>query len=366
MIPDDFFVHPATIYPRPMRERLYAAWRNAQRFNFSAQASAVAGRLAFEAPELVINHRQFAIPPYRTTYIEFDARAFFDAGARAGVGMVASDLPEDKRDARVGYLIDGAAVYGFSATPQKRDDLALTPFIYWTAPPGHSAPSGHPMVVFGSPNATELSHAEFSALSPAGMSDLAAGHKLGLLALLLGTAVRTTAAHLAQDDIVEAHSVEPLIPLRGTDMRGWYGDIRNVWTLLLWLNQPARCRFTDVPPSRRISRGKLKTYTSFRTVEIELGKVRSIRRAYLLGAPRTPPRDHPVRGNFHHHGGLTQGCGHDWPLEPDAHGVWECQKCQRRRWWVKSHRRGDESRGTVVHDYAIVTPEEEKADAAHP
>jgi hypothetical protein len=348
MIPDDFFIHPSPDYPRPLRQRVYSAWRNAQRFNFSTEASAVAGRLAFEAPELIVNHRQFAIAPYPTTYVEFDSRAFFDAGAKLGIRMLDQGMPDDDRDLRVGYLIDGAGVYGFAATPRKRSEHALAPFMYWTAPPGSMARRDRPVLAFGDADA------EY----PEPVTSKA--HRYGKMALLLGTAMNTTAAQLAQDDILAAHAVEPLIPLRAADMRGWHGDIRNLWTLLLWLNQPARCVFTDVPPARRISRGKLQTYTAYRTVEIELGKVRSIRRAYLLGAPRTPPRDHQVRGNFHHHGGLTQGCGHDWPSEPDTKGVWECRKCQRRRWWVKAHRRGDETRGVIVHDYDIVTPAEKE------
>jgi hypothetical protein len=130
------------------------------------------------------------------------------------------------------------------------------------------------------------------------------------------------------------------------------GTLRNAWSLLLWLNQPARLRTVDVPARRGISKGKLRTYMAHHVVTIDLNKkYRTIRRAFLSGAPRTPSRRHEVRGSFHHHGGLEQGCGHDWPLMPDIEGVWQCNKCQRRRWWVKDHLRGDASRGFVHKEY---------------
>jgi hypothetical protein len=375
MIPDDFFGRniPHHMMPRHVRDQVYATWRNAQRFAFSAEASRVAGRLALEAGELVVKHRQFAIPPFPTTYVEMDLTAFMGKAA---------DPDITRPDGKLGYLCDGERVYVFAADRMGHHGPLFSPFCYHLGPPGKPPAYTGPTMKFGArfsrPPQNNLQYVQIKAdLDDEELNDpeaIAAGKMM----LMLGsTANDRSLAMVVADyeggpgdtlsqDLCRSFEVEALWPLRSLDMSGWWGDIRNLWSLLLWLNQPKKCRFSDVPPSRRISRGKLKTYTAYRTVEIELGKARTIQRAYLLGAERTPPRDHPVRGSFHHHGGQATGCGHDWPIEPDINGIWQCKRCGRRRWWVTAHRRGDITRGTVVHDYDVKTPEEETPKMVHP
>jgi hypothetical protein len=134
------------------------------------------------------------------------------------------------------------------------------------------------------------------------------------------------------------------------------GDVRNVWAALLWLNRPAHTIISNQPAGRRFLRGKSVAIKSHRTIEIDLHKVRSLRRAFTLSGERLSPRRHRVRGAFHHKYG-TFACSHNWPLLPDDDQHWTCTRCGRIRWWVKEHKRGDASRGEIDHDYSVTTGE---------
>jgi hypothetical protein len=328
MLPDEFFSHHVPRFPRQHRDRIVAAWRRAQRFQFSPAASTVAGRLRYEAPALVIEHREFAIPPFKTMYVEVDSRKFF-APAYPPPGMLAKDV-----DKRLGYLFDGDEVFAFAGG--EPGEVAITPWRY------------------------RFGDGKDNLFLDAQPDDPA--WRFYKMAAMLGVGAETVAAQRAMDDIVSKVAFDEFIPipkeLRDNHqpldslLKGSMGDVMNIWTMLLWLNQPARIQYTNEPAGRRFLRGKLTTYSAHRTVDIELGKFRKIGRAFLGGVPRTPSRRHDVRGSFHHHGGLAQGCGHEWVALPDEQ-LWQCKKCERRRWWVKEHERGDLSRGRVVHDYAV-------------
>lgn len=130
------------------------------------------------------------------------------------------------------------------------------------------------------------------------------------------------------------------------------GEVRNIWSLLLWLNQPARINYIDQPAGSRIHRGKRVSYGRHKTVDIDLGRVINLRRHIKLPVERASPVRHKVRGAFHHSGG-DKNCGHDWPLMPDKKGHWVCTRCGRMRWWVRDHVRGDATRGYNDNEYVV-------------
>ena len=104
---------------------------NAQRFVFDEAASEIAGAFAIDCPDLVFGNRQFAVPPYPLTYVEFDARAFF-RDRNTGV------MEQNKKDDTLAYLVDGQYVYVLFA--RKIDsDVGTAHWRYKIASPGQYA-----------------------------------------------------------------------------------------------------------------------------------------------------------------------------------------------------------------------------------
>lgn len=343
---------------RPRYERLVGAAARAERFLFSPAASGLIGRFCVDCGDLIMQHRQFAIPPYDEMYFEFQ-KPFFDALPRTMTD------PESGRvvaapvsDTRIGYLLSGRRVYVFpfgidSKSKQNGGDEggSLMPVYYTWAAAGEMAAFDRPEI--GRPISFTGERAQWNHLG-----------------IILGTAL-----HKLRDDEMreQLHAeVKPHVfpewshlvqRQRGSDqlandlanlLQGCSGDLRNVWAALLWLNRPVHTVITNQPAGRRFLRGKSVAYRAHHAVEIDLHKHRSIRRAFVLSGERLSPRRHKVRGAFHHSGGQF-ACSHDWPLMPDVDGHWKCHRCGRLRWWQKDHVRGDATRGWVDHTYEATT-----------
>jgi len=108
-------------------------------------------------------------------------------------------------------------------------------------------------------------------------------------------------------------------------------------------------------------------------VTIDIDAVPTMR---LIGTPAgdaVPRRRHEVRGHYCHNAeahdyARIAGCQHEW-LAADAFweplrgtrisdaNHWVCDACGGHRWWQRTHKRGDESRGTVMHGGYNVTSE---------
>ena len=338
---------------RAQWERMVNARRRAESFVFSTAACALMGRFANECGDLILRHRQFAVPPFSDTYIELDINAFIQQFPK---NHFPTGRPEKGLDHRIGYLISGERLYvvveGGEGSPATTG-AEFMPLYFTMAPPGEHARWDRPE--FGRPITIRLDS------TPEEHST----QEWNLLVTGLGSTVRRI--HDEEERQSLLHEFMPHwqgdtrgIHQKALDMilQGASGEIRNVWTALLWLNRPVHTSIVNVPASRRISRGRLVTYKAHRTVEIDLHKHRSIRRAFVHSGERVSPRRHRVRGAFHHSGGAF-ACSHDWPLRPDVDGHWKCQRCGRLRWWVKDHVRGDATKGWVEHDYAVTTGEAE-------
>jgi len=347
MIVDDFLAKPGKHHDRKFIKNVLSWWSKAEKFEFSEEASRLAGQLAFGAGDLILQHRQFARTPYDIMYVEMDSRSFHEL-APAAPEKLDTD-PTLTKDWKVGYLFVHDLLYVFASDAT---DYDMAPTYYVLARPGEVArlPDKMPARMF----------------DPTTGEDKWSWLKLGII---LATTVNkfSFAAREHKEDLLREVSVRWLddklrLPTGMTAQEyvefceRFSGDVRNAWTFLLWLNQPTRTIFTSVPAYRSIKKGKLRVYKAHRVVNIQIGKVRSVRKAYLLGAPPLPKRRHRVRGQFHHHGGDTN-CSHEWPMEPrksyDGNDVWDCQKCGRKRWWVQRHMRGDATLGYVTKEYEV-------------
>lgn len=340
---------------RKRYEEIVAASKRSERFLFSNAASGLLGRFITECGDLVLQHRQFAIPPYGEMYFEVQ-KPFFTTFSSIAYGpngqMRVLDTPPT--DASLGYLITGNYVHVFAAgtggTPK------LSPVYYTWAPPGEVArydrpERGRPIIMTGE-------HARWSTLG-----------------LILGNAIHKIKDEETKESLlteVHPHVFPPWAKLvkendgtgglntaLNTLLQGTAGDMRNIWAALLWLNRPVHTTISNQPAGRRFFKGKQIAYKAHHAVEIDLHKHRSIRRAFVLSGERLSPRRHRVRGAFHHTGG-TFACSHVWPLTPDVDGHWKCHRCGRLRWWQKDHMRGDSTRGYVDHTYGVTTGEEIK------
>jgi len=326
-------------------DALQIAARRAERFVFSTKASDLIGRFVNEAGELVISHRQFALPPFNDTYIEFDSRAFHKSSPAD------PHLADKDTDDVIGYLISGKNVFTVAA----RSDIGakIMPGYFRVVPPGEEAGPDHSSLARFRRSTGELEYAP---------KDQLAWVKL---AVILGSTVmripdESTRLAVASEVSLQT-MIDPKFRIPGDNyeelLRTSAGDPRNAWAFLLWLNRPKHTVLNREPARRTLRHGRQVTYGAHHTVEIDLGRSRILRRAFLLSGPRLSPRRHKVRGAFHHSGGDTDH-GHAWPLIPDVDGHWKCSGCGRVRWWVKDHVRGDATRGWVDKDYAVkVEPE---------
>ena len=337
MIIDNALRHRDPRLSRKQQERLLDARRRAQAFVFTAEASRLVGRFANQCGDLILRHRQFALAPFPDAYVEYDCRAFMAdfpgmTDAETEVGFT-----QENMDHRVGYLISGDTVSVFVCGPGDPDGQ-IVPLYYTLAPPGQRARTDAAVIPM-----------------PANPDKGAEWHKL--------TFGLGRAAHNIHDEDerqsllgeyeVHSHFGSPWMERPfSTMMLGNAGEVRNLWACLLWLNRPGHTINTTEPAGRRFLRGREIAYKTYRIVDIDLGRMRSLRRAFVLSGPRLSPRRHNVRGAFHHHGGDV-ACEHQWPLAPDVDERWQCKSCGRLRWWQRDHLRGDATRGWVDHDYNV-------------
>lgn len=342
-------------FPKKDLNRVLTLQATAPRFVFTQSASRLAGQFAHDCPDLVLNNRQFAVPPYPQMYIEFHSQSFMEGSPYAKTNEAYYDEMGMPPDQNVGYLLDGPWVYTFVTNGVDPPGPSLLKIKL--VRPGEAAGLDQIRLV--------ASHED----SPVGSAkpayfaddDKVSNADWTRMVAILGGAVAALQSEDQRQQILSEVSYHWLGPPLAKNhslgntylkaLQGGAGEIRNLWTLLLWLNQPARVRFVDVPATRRIVGGKLRAYRQHKSVDIELGKSITIRRA-LKFEDRESPINHPVRGAFHHSGG-NPACTHEWPLWPDDKSHWYCVKCNRMRWWTKGHRRGDATKGFSDTQYNV-------------
>src|SRR5262245_9063408 len=129
---------------RPRYEKLVGTAARAERFLFSNAASALIGRFVVDCGDLIMQHRQFAIPPFDEMYFEFQ-KPFFDQLPRMMVDPVTGDVKEAPLgDSRIGYLLSGRRIYVFpyghaSTEPDEPDSGSIMAVYYTWAQAGERA-----------------------------------------------------------------------------------------------------------------------------------------------------------------------------------------------------------------------------------
>lgn len=331
MLPDIW--RPAPMMPAGVNRAVAESLPRARRYLFDSAASAFLGRFIRDCGDLILKNREFAIPPYTTTYVEMDMDAMVKAiGMTTSGDVLPASYLGSKADSKVGYLIHDGRVNVF-VEDTVNGVAQVSPLQYRIG-----APHRVEDPVLSKTNDPEWTR----------------------LALLCGTTLHDMPDEDTRADILAHNRVQMLVPGVTPDqmhvlIQGSFGDVRNVWAALLLLNQPGKVTFQKVAATRRIVRGKLKAFAAHHVVEVKIGdRVKNLRAA-LHFEKRLSPRRHEVRGHFVHYG-IDENCIHEWSMLPDQEQRWTCRCCGGKRTWRKDFVRGDASRGFVTKEYEVDAP----------
>lgn len=296
----------------------------ARQFIFDEAASVTVGRFIRECPDLLVEQMEFAIPPFDACYIELDINA-----VQRGIGRPGS-MEGDKADWKVGFLTE----YGVSTmlmNSKAHPDAALSPFgIIDRDVVGRN---NRPLVSV----ADSLINIDAEQLLGSTFHDLTPMQREAF--------VRRFGSFYLGPDNLRREALKHMLPASKGEVRVWVAA-------LLFLHQRQHITIKDHPFERKITRGKLRTFMAHSTVTINLTEPIEIRRAFNIN-DRASPRAHEVRTHYAHRHGRVH-CEHDWVRIEDADNEqWVCRRCERLRYLVRSHVRGDGSKGFVTKDYNI-------------
>lgn len=313
--------------------------RMAKRFVLDAQASRLVADLIVHAGPLLMSQHQFARAPHPLTWLEMD----FTAYSRGIPGM----NPEDPTaDTRVGYFIDNNKVYSASQARTRMtrafgvDDVGVTPLIMHL----------HRPVSFE--------------------QELELAQELGTSRLMLRRTIigdpgfdqnwwnTPEAADVCRSHSMEFYSKPPFDKMTASDkasvLRSAAGSLKQVLVMLLLLTRPTKHVFalTDEPHKRMLVKGKNQVLVSHTSVKLHLSPQESYRRVTEGGLTDRHHRFHSVRGHWcQSRKPANMRCTHEF--EPITVDKYACLKCGGRRWWRKSHGRGDEKLGVVHKGYEV-------------
>jgi hypothetical protein len=309
----------------------------ARRFKFTDEVTASLARLIRDFPNALLDNYQFALPPYPCCYLEFNLKLFIEElGGRSSSDAFGSPLT----DHTIGYLINDHQITTLIQSSDQRIPPITGAFAY-TYVEHRPLPGFAPLKLEGR-------------IAPDLESDATEDLQLGFL---LGTTLVSPRASLtperAHDLVLRIRPhIDGGLKITGKSayqfVFGAMGEARNFMALLMWLNQPKVSHVTDVAASRGWFDGKPVAYAAHHIVRLRKEVTqRSVVKAF---APRRAPRRHEVEGFWRNYE-KTPGCVHNWPILPDEHGHWHCQKCPQWRTRVRQHERGDATVGFVTKEY---------------
>lgn len=296
----------------------------ARRFLLNDEASHRLGEVIRDTEDLILEHHQFALPPYPVTYIEFN----IDTMQRA-LGREVSSY-DGPMDVQIGYLVSGLSVRSFVRASDGRHTIG--PFIL------HKGDG-----LRGSMRLPEeIGHERWARLC-----------------IFLGSSIHALPNNELRATLLRDWALKPACKFKYTPevCAGATGDLRNLFAILLLLNQPHIVNVTPVARRTGLSRGKRMVYAAHSIVNIELGRRKNYRKLLQKGLPRRSPRRHEVRGHFTHWG-TKDGCVHQWPIMPSeapktGAPTWTCKLCGGKRTWREAFERGDAGVGFVTKEYDL-------------
>jgi hypothetical protein len=327
-------------------ESLNAAMIRARRFNITDNAGLRIRDAMASYPEYLCENSEFAIPPFETTWIEFNSRNMLFHN------LLSPRMGADS-DKRVAYLIHKNRVTVFA---EGDDEEPKVMFLEYDL--------NKPMSL-----AQQQEVADFFDVT-----------RIGLDPFLWGHTMTPYLRNEVQRSLRDQHGIH--IPgyvreimekyperLKSRVLDSYYGsagELRNVLGVLLMLNQPKNSlKMSEVPRKRGLIRGKPQSYFGYSLVDIDIDKSEHFNPNRTQG-PRqlsAPIRWHEVRGHFcHNQAAKKSDHEHVWQRLDDK--KWECMKegCEARRWWREyPEGRGSSEVGFIRQDRRIKTKQDRAA-----
>jgi len=323
---------------RKFHDQLKPLVRQSHKFIFDDEASLRVARVIQDIPELIVREYQFARAPYDLTWIEYQSAPFFDQ-----LNSTNSEDPYEPHDVNVAYLVNGNAICVFArGKPTKSGPSVIAlPIVYFI-------------------------NTEWPSDSDSWLNDPTDGRaKVGIDKIFWGSSYSSVPPSL--QSYLRENSYIQIIPFPSLDMdfeaviRGTAGDLRNIIAFLLMLNRPSITSYRQtIPNSKHFASGKLVTFLSYTEVEVSLDAKRTLKLMSTPAESGIHKRRHEVAGHYCHDQTARDymriaGCMHQWaasdePDDQDSFGPirWTCSSCGGKRWWRRSHERGDASIGYVV------------------
>lgn len=303
----------------------------AKRFVFNKDASAYLGTFIKDCEDIIIDNRQFAIPPYETCYFEFDLQAMLDALGRRTV-VVDRNSPD--LDKNIGLLVHKNQLFCCSNTLDQKEAI-FEPFSYSLFTP---------------------SNGEFE------QQFTWSRNKFNIMTLLFGSSadIIKNKQNLI-DQIASEHKINFNFPNVKENIsfdiaQKCTGTFRTYLAIALLLNQQKFVEYSFVPPKAVVWKGKRRVFAAHSVVKFNLERSKSFRKVFVHGL-RGTPRRHEVKGHFAHKN-LIIGCTHFWVADNETTTHWNCTHCKGLRYWVRSHERGDATEGYRTKHYEVIASKE--------
>lgn len=349
---------------RDVFELLQGSVREAHKFVLDDNAATRIGHVVRDIPDLIIREHDFARAPFDLTWIEYPASVFWRACGNP------IEYQDDDADHTVGYLIDGNAISvvtgGTIGSPLAGPVLSILRYAMNTEWSEHEKIEYHDTIAEVVNSGRDVGLDRFYWGNTLSHIDEATRNRLR-------TRNRISVWQPGRTGHWADH--ENFMELVKRSIQGSVGELRNVIAIMLMLNRPSISRYTNAPPGKGFSKGKLINYMAHTKVTIDLDAVPTMR---LLGTPEgegVPRRRHEVRGHYCQNreardylriAGCIHSwrpCHHDWepwlnppvgtPGMPGVPRNWQCETCGGKRWWKNEHERGDAGVGYTTHDYEV-------------
>jgi hypothetical protein len=317
----------------------------AKRFVLTEDAARYCAQLLKDAPRIVADAQDFAIPSHERMYIEFPFKVWYETLTGAKLDY--------SGDSRIGYLIVGNEIRSeVRVLAESLGEAGLSPFEYHLNQP---LTFQQQLALAKRFNVSRMAFDLFfwgSSVAGIGTVTVKNGQKHvtfdewqkeGIRALRDNHSFSIHIPHRREHEL-------PAIWDKFYDASA--GDLRNIIGLLLFLNRTAHTRVEREEPyqSRMINR-KPVNLLKHRVITMHVNPVPKL--IHLAAGEGIRRRLHDVKGHFcHNEITWTNNHDHEWDEDPEHDFHWYCV-CGAFRWWRKKHKRGDDAQGIVTSSYKV-------------
>lgn len=335
-------------------ERTVDHLRMAKKFVLDEKASEYLAEMILENPRIVADAQDFAIPAFKTMWVEIPFARYFKS--------ITKTEPDATADIRLGYLFTGSTV---RVGAESVSGCSWLPVEYQLHSPMSLEAQHHLMAALktsrlgldvwfwgNTARAFMDGMPSFESLTRDDALDrINEWGKAGLRALRANNSVKLAPLRPPFDEIVYPQMLE-----------GSAGDLRNIVALLLFLNRTVDVQYQEeTPMGQAILHRAVKPLMPYTTISMKLDPLPRLRK--LSAGSGVMRRLHDVRGHFCHDKQARTGCLHgeelqgDWGEWWEEYDVlrWKCTHCRGKRWWRKEHHRGSSDVGIIKEQIYAVT-----------